>query len=52
MIVLGVIASVLLVAGLIPPYFEIWRRRGRVIGISWVFPSQFSLKLADSLRSS
>jgi hypothetical protein len=36
MIILGVIASVLLAAGLIPPYFEIWRRRGRVIGISWV----------------
>lgn len=37
MIILGVVASVLLVAGLIPPYFEIWRRRGRVVGISWIF---------------
>jgi hypothetical protein len=37
MIILGVIASVLLAAGLIPPYFEIWKRRGRVIGINWVF---------------
>jgi len=37
MIILGVIASVLLAAGLIPPYIEIWKRRGRVIGINWIF---------------
>jgi hypothetical protein len=37
MIILGVIASLLLAAGLIPPYLEIWRRKGRVIGINWVF---------------
>jgi hypothetical protein len=36
MIILGVIASILLAAGLLPPYVEIWRRRGRVIGINWV----------------
>ena len=36
MIILGVIASILLAGGLIPPYFEIWKRRGRVIGINWV----------------
>ena len=36
MIILGVLASILLVIGLVPPYFEIWSRRGRVIGISWV----------------
>ncbi|KAI9719557.1 MAG: hypothetical protein M1812_003327 [Candelaria pacifica] len=29
----GVIAAVVLAAGLIPPYFEIWKRRGRVVGI-------------------
>ncbi|KAI9844173.1 MAG: hypothetical protein M1837_005773 [Sclerophora amabilis] len=34
MTILGVLASVLLAAGLVPPYFEIWKRRGRVVGIS------------------
>ena len=39
MIIIGVIASILLVAGLLPPYIEIYKRRGRVIGINWVCPS-------------
>ena len=34
MILIGTISAVLLAAGLIPPYFEIWKRRGRVVGIS------------------
>jgi hypothetical protein len=37
MIILGVVASILLAVGLLPPYVEIWRRRGRVIGFNWVF---------------
>lgn len=37
MIILGVVASILLAVGLLPPYVEIWRRRGRVIGINWIF---------------
>jgi len=32
----GIVAAVLLVVGLLPPYREIWKRRGRVIGINWV----------------
>ncbi|POS78128.1 PQ loop repeat protein [Diaporthe helianthi] len=36
-LVVGILASVLLAAGLLPPYGEIWKRRGRVIGINWVF---------------
>jgi hypothetical protein len=36
MIILGVIASILLAVGLLPPYVEMWKRRGRVIGINWV----------------
>lgn len=36
-LVVGVVASVLLAAGLLPPYGEIWKRRGRVIGINWIF---------------
>lgn len=32
----GIVAVILLSAGLLPPYGEIWKRRGRVIGINWV----------------
>ena len=35
--VIGILASTLLAAGLIPPYFEIRKRRGRVVGINWAF---------------
>ncbi|KAI9762404.1 MAG: hypothetical protein M4579_000380 [Chaenotheca gracillima] len=34
---IGIIASILLAAGLIPPYFEIWKRKGRVVGINFLF---------------
>ncbi|SLM34789.1 PQ-loop repeat [Lasallia pustulata] len=36
-VLIGVIAAILLACGLVPPYFEIWKRRGRVIGINFVF---------------
>ncbi|KAJ6185832.1 hypothetical protein N7519_007133 [Penicillium mononematosum] len=36
-IVVGVIAAILLTAGLLPPYFELWKRDGRVIGFNWGF---------------
>jgi hypothetical protein len=36
MTILGITASILLAADLIAPYIEIWKRRGRVIGINWV----------------
>ncbi len=35
-LVVGIIAAILLAAGLLPPYWELWKRRGRVIGINWV----------------
>ncbi|KAH8655188.1 PQ loop repeat-domain-containing protein [Xylariales sp. PMI_506] len=35
--IVGIAASVLLAAGLLPPYGQIWTRRGRVVGINWVF---------------
>lgn len=38
-LVIGIVAAVLLASGLLPPYGEIWKRRGRVIGINWVFLS-------------
>ncbi|KAL8947015.1 MAG: hypothetical protein Q9222_006656 [Ikaeria aurantiellina] len=34
MTLVGVISAILLAGGLIPPYFEIWKRSGRVVGIS------------------
>ncbi|KAJ5381626.1 uncharacterized protein N7496_004054, partial [Penicillium cataractarum] len=36
-LVVGVVAAILISAGLIPPYFELWKRDGRVIGFNWVF---------------
>ncbi|KAK6459780.1 uncharacterized protein RJT20DRAFT_5335 [Scheffersomyces xylosifermentans] len=37
MLIMGIIASVLLAVGLIPPYFELAKRQGRVVGINFVF---------------
>lgn len=37
LLVVGIIASVLLALGLVPPYFELAKRRGRVVGINFVF---------------
>ena len=37
MLVVGITAAVLLAAGLVPPYFEIVKRHGRVVGINFVF---------------
>lgn len=34
MMMMAIIASVILALGLIPPYFELAKRNGRVIGIS------------------
>ncbi|KAI5795937.1 PQ loop repeat-domain-containing protein [Pyronema domesticum] len=34
---IGIIASILLAAGLLPPYKEVWLRGGMVAGISFVF---------------
>jgi hypothetical protein len=45
MIILGVIASILLAVGLLPPYIEIYKRRGRVIGINWVCNSSTPSKI-------
>ncbi|KAL1957735.1 hypothetical protein VTO42DRAFT_5578 [Malbranchea cinnamomea] len=36
-LVMGIIAAILLIAGLVAPYRELWKRHGRVIGVNWVF---------------
>lgn len=38
-LIFGVLASVLLAVGLVPPYLELAKRQGRVIGINFVFLS-------------
>ena len=37
MLLIGILAVILLAAGLFPTYYEIWKRRGRVVGIAWPF---------------
>lgn len=39
MLAVGILAAVVLALGLLPPYGEIWKRRGRVVGINWIFLS-------------
>lgn len=36
-LVFGIVASVLLTLGLIPPYVELAKRKGRVIGVNFIF---------------
>lgn len=36
-LIFGILASILLAIGLLPPYFELAKRQGRVVGINFVF---------------
>lgn len=36
-LIFGILASVLLALGLLPPYFELAKRQGRVVGINFLF---------------
>lgn len=36
-LLVGIIAAVLLAVGLLPPYFELWKRGGQVVGINFIF---------------
>lgn len=36
-LIFGILASILLALGLLPPYFELLKRQGRVVGINFVF---------------
>lgn len=51
MLIIGIIAAILIALGLIPPYFELAKRRGRVIGINFVFVGMDSLGALFSLIS-
>lgn len=35
--IIGIIAAILLALGLLPPYGEMYKRHGRVVGINWIF---------------
>ena len=37
MTLVGTVAAVVLAFGVCPPYFEMWKRKGRVIGINFIF---------------
>lgn len=50
-LVIGVAAAFLLAVGLLPPYGEAWKRRGRIVGINFVFLAMDSLGALFSLFS-
>jgi hypothetical protein len=45
------VAAILLAAGLLPPYGEAWKRKGRIIGINFAFLTMDSLGAFFSLLS-
>lgn len=51
MLVIGIVAAVLLAVGLLPPYFELWKRKGRVVGINFFFLGMDSMGALLSLLS-
>lgn len=48
---IGIVASILLAAGLIPPYFELAKRGGRVVGLNFIFLAMDSSGALFSLIS-
>lgn len=51
LLIIGIVALVLLAVGLVPPYFELAKRGGRVIGINFVFIFMDSMGAFLSLLS-
>lgn len=51
MLIIGIIATILLALGLIPPYFELAKRKGRVVGINFIFLSMDSAGAVFSMVS-
>lgn len=50
-LIFGIIASIFLAVGLLPPYFELAKRCGRVVGINFVFLAMDSSGAIFSLAS-
>ncbi|SMN20404.1 similar to Saccharomyces cerevisiae YDR090C Putative protein of unknown function [Maudiozyma saulgeensis] len=50
-LIFGIIASILLAVGLLPPYFELAKRKGRVVGINFIFLTMDSLGAYFSIAS-
>lgn len=50
-LIFGVISSIFLAIGLLPPYFELAKRQGRVVGINFVFLAMDSSGAIFSLAS-
>ncbi|AOA61173.1 hypothetical protein PP7435_CHR1-0320 [Komagataella phaffii CBS 7435] len=50
-LIFGILASIMLLAGLVPPYIELAKRKGRVLGINFVFLSMDSAGAAFSMIS-
>lgn len=48
---IGALAATLLAVGLLPPYGEGWKRRGRIVGINFVFLATDALGAFFSLLS-
>lgn len=50
-LIFGIIASILLAVGLLPPYFELVKRSGRVVGINFIFLTMDSMGAYFSIAS-
>lgn len=50
-LIVGIIASILLALGLVPPYLELYKRKGRVVGINFVFLAMDSAGAFFSMMS-
>lgn len=50
-LIFGIIASILLAIGLLPPYFELAKRNGRVVGINFIFLTMDSVGAYFSIAS-
>ncbi|CAB4253049.1 similar to Saccharomyces cerevisiae YDR090C Putative protein of unknown function [Maudiozyma barnettii] len=50
-LIFGILASILLAIGLLPPYFELAKRKGRVVGINFIFLTLDSMGAYFSIAS-
>lgn len=50
-LIFGIVASILLAIGLLPPYFELAKRNGKVVGINFIFLTMDSVGTYFSIAS-